>query len=57
MRSGDLAALVADALLSLYQLGWEPMTPIDMGITSSVNWREACTPALHALLDALAALG
>ena len=27
--------LVADALLSLYQLGWEPMTPIDMGITSS----------------------
>jgi len=24
--------LVADFLLSLYQVGWEPMTPIDMGI-------------------------
>ena len=27
--------LVADFLLSLYQAGWEPMTPIDMGIKKS----------------------
>jgi hypothetical protein len=32
--------LVADALLSLYQLGWEPMTPIDMGISSKKLERE-----------------
>ena len=27
--------LVADFLLSLYQAGWEPMTPIDMGLKKS----------------------
>ena len=27
--------LVADFLLSLYQAGWEPMTPIDMGLKNS----------------------
>ena len=29
--------LVADFLLSLYQAGWEPMTPIDMGIQKAAT--------------------
>merc|ERR1719410_1886380 len=29
--------LVADFLLSLYQAGWEPMTPIDMGIQKAAS--------------------
>ena len=29
--------LVADALLELYTAGWEPMTPIDMGVKGQEN--------------------
>ncbi len=35
--------LVADFLLSLFQAGWEPMTPIDMGLKKSDE------PAIFAL--------